>query len=152
MYLFTLINEYSIFLGIINKPTSFKKCVNNWCYQKGTKQQYTNCKSISNDGKTCYQPEIRYGSTIGGHPAKDKRNNILQWCKQLFPASTRGTATYSSSSSLKGSPGPLFWNKGYDESGYKWCELGTDGYWRNKRLQGSINSVMTSVSCHGMCK
>ena len=76
----------------------------------------------------------------------------MQWCKQLFPT-THGTATYSSSSSLKGSPGPLFWSKGYDESGYKWCELGTDGYWRNKRLQGSIDSVMTSVTCHqGMYK
>jgi len=49
---------------------NFQNCVNDWCYQNGTSQQFTKCGHASSDGKTCYNPEIRYGSTVGGHPAK----------------------------------------------------------------------------------
>ena len=39
---------------------NFHACKNgNWCYQKGTKGQYTRCESVSSDGLTCYNPEIK---------------------------------------------------------------------------------------------
>ena len=46
----------------------FNSCIKNWCFQHGTMGQYTRCKTVSNNGRTCHDPEIRYGSTIGGKP------------------------------------------------------------------------------------
>ena len=46
----------------------FRSCINNWCYQHGTMGQYTRCKRVSNNGRTCHNPEIRYGTTVGGKP------------------------------------------------------------------------------------
>ena len=88
----------------------------------GTSRQFTKCETVSSDGKTCYNPEIRYGSTVGGHPGKHSNNNILQWCQQLFPESTNGDATYSNSSSVNAGNGPLFWSKSGDEYGYHWAD------------------------------
>ena len=139
----------------------FHRCVKEWCYQKGTKQQYTKCKSVSKDGKTCYLPEIRYGSTVGGRPAKNGSNNILQWCKQLFPTSTRGTATYSNSRKLNTGKGALFWYRGGDEKGVKWRDWASNN-WKDSTLDYSLSSScnkrslsgcrMTSVTCQGMYK
>ena len=74
---------------------NFHSCIHDWCYQKGTKGQYTRCKTVSNDGRTCYNPEIRYGSTIGGIPGSFNEGYMKEWCKQLFPTSSiiRGSAT-----------------------------------------------------------
>ena len=148
--------------SLLSSENLFHQCIKKWCYQKGTKQQYTKCKSVSKDGKTCYLPEIRYGSTVGGRPAKNSTNNILQWCKQLFPTSTRGTATYSKSRKLNTVKGPpLWWYKGYDENGYKWAYWYGSGKWkdqtRNHSLKSSCQSNltgcrMTSVTCQGMYK
>ena len=133
----------------------FQNCVDDWCYQKGTSQQFTKCETASSDGKTCHNPEIRYGTTVGGHPIKDAFNNILQWCQQLFPTSTNGDATYSSSSSLNVGKGALWWGTGYDESGSKWYDS-SDGPWKDSTLDGSFSDcnkqtldycIMTSVTC-----
>ena len=130
--------------------------MNDWCYQEGTSQQFTKCETASSDGKTCYNPEIRYGSTVGGHPGEHENNNISQWCQQLFPTSTHGDATYSSSSSLNVGNGALFWDSGFDESGHKWCD-NQDGYWKDATLDYSFSDscnetslwgcIMTSVTC-----
>ena len=72
---------------------NFHACKNgNWCYQKGTKGQYTRCGSVSSDGLTCYNPEIKYGSTIGGKPGgiaggpgKGSVNgDSPDWCDHYF--------------------------------------------------------------------
>ena len=71
------------------RPMDFGFCVNNWCHQKGTMGQYTRCKSVSNNGRTCHHPEIKYGSTIGGKPGgvwiHQGTNYLTEWCIQLFP-------------------------------------------------------------------
>ena len=91
----------------------FNSCINNWCYQNGTRGQYTRCKSVSNNGRTCHYPEIRYGYTVGGKPGfvpeynvwkpwkslpiwKQGRGGATEWCRQLFPTTliTRGFTTY----------------------------------------------------------
>ena len=73
----------------------FHSCIHDWCFQKGMKEQYMRCKEASEDGRTCYNPTIRYGSTTGGRPAKHPYNDIAGWCQQLFPTSIYGgTATY----------------------------------------------------------
>ena len=95
----------------------FNSCINNWCYQNGTRGQYTRCKSVSNNGRTCHYPEIRYGYTVGGKPGfvmdhnvwkqgirkigdlpiwKRGRGGATEWCRQLFPTSLiyRGSTTY----------------------------------------------------------
>ena len=84
----------------------FNSCINNWCYQHGTMGQYTRCKSVSNNGRTCHNPEIKYGSNIGGKPGGiwHGPNQVMnlpmnvptKWCKQLFPTTPKiyGTALY----------------------------------------------------------
>ena len=82
-------------------PVDFNSCINNWCHQKGTMGQYTRCKSVSNNGRTCHNPEIKYGSTIGGKPGgvwhvSTQTNFLTVWCRQLFPMATKiyGSARY----------------------------------------------------------
>ena len=76
----------------------FRSCINNWCYQHGTMGQYTRCKRVSNNGRTCHNPEIMYGSTVGGKPGGWMFGGVLstKWCQQLFPTTsiTRGTVIY----------------------------------------------------------
>ena len=102
-----------MYLFTITVNVDFRSCITNWCYQHGTMGQYTRCKSVSNNGRTCHNPEIKYGSTIGGKPggvwhgpyqgtncffAKPLKcsNDLTKWCKQLFPTTPKiyGTALY----------------------------------------------------------
>ena len=89
-------NKY--ILQIVN--VNFHSCIHDWCYQKGTKGQYTRCATVSNDGRTCYNPEIRYGSTIGGKPGGTRDTGgyepTTEWCRQLFPTTKilKGTVKY----------------------------------------------------------
>ena len=73
-------------------PMDFNSCINNWCYQNGTMGQYTRCKSVSNNGRTCHNPEIKYGNTIGGKPGGN--NGGTDWCKQLFPTTSIAIGTF----------------------------------------------------------
>ena len=124
----------------------FHSCVDEWCFQKGTNQQYTRCKTVSKDGRTCYNPTIRYGSTIGGTPAKHQNNNILQWIQQLFPTAIICTATYNIEK--KSGHGALWWCQNYEEYVWHWCDW-ADGNWKDSGL-GFYKShyyVMDSVTC-----
>ena len=56
----------------------------NWCCQHGTNEQYTGCIRVSQDGRTCYSPTIRYGTTYGGR-SMNHPDDITSWCQQLFP-------------------------------------------------------------------
>ena len=134
--------------------------MDDWCYQEGTSQQFTKCESASSDGKTCYHPEIRYGSTVGGRPAKFSSypkdvDEIFQWCKQLFSTPTHGDATYSNSSSLNVGKGALIWGSHFDENNYHWLDI-QDGYWKDSTLDYEFSycnkqtldrCIMTSVTC-----
>ena len=58
----------------------FAKCRNKWCLQKGlSKPQHTKCESVTNNGQTCVNPEIRYGTTSGYFlsPINPKYNNWM---------------------------------------------------------------------------
>ena len=128
----------------------FRLCINDWCFHKGTKEQYTRCTKVSKDGRTCYNPTIRYGSTIGGHPVKHKLNDIDDWCRQLFPTSIKGIATYDTK--LTFVTGAVFWcsryHKTFDEKNAHWCDW-LDGYWKDSALNsnGYGYLLMESVTC-----
>ena len=133
---------------LATNSVDFKRCVNRWCLQKGTRDQYTKCKGASSNGQTCYSPEVRYGSTTGGVPNKHSKNDISAWCNQLFPG-TKGTAIYGKSES--GKIGKLFWCRGFDDIRvYHWCDW-NDGKWRSSSLAYATKSTtaerMTSVTC-----
>ena len=96
-----------MYLFTIKVNVDFRSCINNWCYQHGTMGQYTRCKRVSNNGRTCHNPEIRYGFTVGGRPGgwlmqgltsstAGRTKGSTEWCKQLFPTTsiTRGTLVY----------------------------------------------------------
>ena len=126
----------------------FHLCIHDWCFQKGTQKQYTRCKEVSEDGQTCYNPTIRYGSTIGGYPTKYGTNNILEWCKQLFPNSIHGIATYRNVKP-KEYIGSLFWCSKWDESNPHWCDW-VDGKWKDSNLyQYDVmpSPLIYSVTC-----
>ena len=128
----------------------FYSCIlPNWCYQKGTNEQYTGCQSTSADGRTCYYPQIRYGMKYGGYPSSHEYNDILGWCQQLFPTSYTGsTATYFNNGRMK--TASLFWCSEYDEKTPHWCDT-IDGYWKDSTL--NIDEVfpallMRTVTCN----
>ena len=125
----------------------FLSCVDNWCLQQGTSEQYTSCESASADGFTCNNPEIRYGSVEGGIPAQDSRNDLNQWCQQLgFAASTGVTYGYRS---VAEPFGQLFGCSSFDESAWHWCDY-QNGFWYNESLDyHSVSPVphITSITC-----
>ena len=62
----------------------FAKCQNEWCIQKGLqKPQHTKCESVTNNAKTCNNPEIKYGTTTGGLP-KEYTAGINFWVDPCF--------------------------------------------------------------------
>ena len=108
-----------------------------WCYQHGTNEQYTGCIRVSQDGRTCYSPTIRYGTTYGGRPMNHP-DDITSWCQQLFPTiSTSGTAIYQTQSEL--TTVPLFWCSEYDEMNPHWCDS-KDGYWKDSKLGPDVGA------------
>ena len=145
----------------------FRNCVNKWCLQAGTDGQYTKCNSASSDGKTCYNPQIRFGSTVGGRPVKSccysdvaHSETLLIWCKQMFPKAMKGTAVYSSDPSLNSVTGAVWWCSYGDENNPHWCKWfhtegilwkdATNPFIHNLTCGGSNNPhgcIMTSVTC-----
>ena len=70
--------------NVVEEPGIFSKCQNEWCLQKGLqKPQHTKCDSVTNYGKTCNNPEIKYGTVTGGLPWEYPSNNYEKWCEQL---------------------------------------------------------------------
>ena len=130
-------NPSNVQINVIpEKPVSngmFTKCVpfvkNQWCKQNGpTKPQYTMCESVTNNGNTCLNPQIRYGTTTGGIPTKRERNSNMDtdmktWCQQL--GGVYVSHTYGPRSGFAVAP-----CKGHGESRWHWCDV-KDGYWYN---------------------
>ena len=121
----------------------FAKCNKKWCLQSGlTKSQYTKCESVTNQGRTCNNPEIKYGSTTGGLPEPNSYTDYKKWCQQLggtYSTHTIGTRTGYC----------LFWATGGDEPGAKWVDC-KGFYWYNSSLDDHITSskFITSVTCN----
>ena len=148
MYRCILILTIKIYVG-------FHACIHKWCLQSGTKQQYTKCQSVSVDGRTCYNPSIKYGSTIGGIPNKHGQrswhghNVYKEWCQQLFPTSNiiKSSVTYSNYKPTN-FIGSVFWCRSYDETSQHWCDW-QDGHWKDSTLDyRSIGSqVINSLTC-----
>ena len=52
--------------SVVSGQGVFTNCVNRWCRLEGpTPPQYTKCEWISNHGRTCHYPEIKWGTNIG---------------------------------------------------------------------------------------
>ena len=117
-----------------------------WCSQKGTVEQFTKCESVSRDGLTCYNPEIKYGSLKGGIPTKHENNNYTEWCRQLGFAGYSGKVEYGTRTVTK-PKGNLFWCSIYDEEKPHWCDW-EDGNWYSQELNYQNNSnCITSITC-----
>ena len=126
-------------------PGPFLQCNQKWCLQKGlTKSQYTKCESVTNQGKTCNNPEIRYGSTEGGLPRyySNFDSPYVKWCQQMggtYSTHTLGTRTGYC----------VYWSTGGDEPAAKWndCE---DGKWYNSSLDRhrTYSDFITSITCN----
>ena len=136
----------------MNICIGFNSCLitlNKWCLQSGTNQQYTTCDRASEDGRTCYNPQIKYGylhaysynhnsyyGKTGGYPVNNGNNDYggyKQWCQQLFPKKTiisSSVTFFSTNWKPSNFVGGLFWCSTYDENRPHWCDL-KDGYWYN---------------------
>ena len=140
------INEENIEKALLG---TFTKCNKKWCLQKGlTKSQYTKCESVTNQGKTCNNPEIKYGSTTGGLPRhySNYASTYDKWCQQLggmYSNHTLGTRTGYC----------VFWYTGGDEPAAKWNDCQgrrSKSKWYNGSLDEHQTSsdFITSITCN----
>lgn len=119
-----------------------------WCPQVGPVDQFTRCEAVLNDGKTCLNPEIRYGSVEGGIPTEHPDNALDLWCTQLgfvgFEAVEYGSRDCSAPR------GQIFGCKNYDDKVWHWCDY-KDGYWRDQKLDqpcpADANNLIVSITC-----
>lgn len=116
-----------------------------WCLQTGlTKPQHTRCQSIENNGDTCINPEIKYGTSPVGIPKEHSNNDYNKWCEQLggiYESHATGTRTGYA----------LYGNTscGDNDNGQKhWCDW-DDSRWYNGSLgyHGTYDNFITSVTC-----
>jgi hypothetical protein len=139
-------NNFSAPLGI------FTDCNNQWCLQQGqNKPQYTKCESVTNNGDTCINPQIKYGSVEGGIPKKHHFNDYDKWCDQL------GGAYDSHTSGSLGDPTSsrtgfcVVGSSKYDDDVWHWGDC-ADGYWYNATLDSyrvNYYAYITSITCKG---
>jgi hypothetical protein len=95
---------------------------------------------------TCTLPEIRYGSTVGGIPYVHPGNEYAVWCQQL---GFRAYVSHTTASRDVNAPrGRLFGCRGYDETGWHWCDW-SDGNWRNMSLDYHViaSDGIASITC-----
>jgi hypothetical protein len=116
--------------------------------QVGTKSQYTRCESIANNGYTCINPIVTYGTVTNGVPATHPGNDFVTWCKQLgcngYVSVQYGSRSYTAPY------GKLFGCTGYDETLWHWCDW-QDGYWYNQTLDyhpAPDTEAITSITCN----
>ena len=127
---------------IKNKPGIFTKCQNKWCLQKGLqKPQHTKCESVTNNGHTCNNPEIKYGTTTMGLP-RNHRPDYEKWCEQLggfYADHSTGTRTGYAVYGYTGADDPGNWH---------WCDY-SDGFWYSQSLDyhGTFSNFITSITC-----
>ena len=121
----------------------FSDCNNQWCLQKGlNKPQHTKCESVTNNGNTCNNPLIKYGSVEGGIPRTHGSNDYNKWCDQLggaYDSHTVGSRTGYC----------VFGSSGYDDNVWHWADC-SDGYWYNTTLDSYKNNYsgyITSITC-----
>jgi hypothetical protein len=143
-------NEGKELNNVVEELGIFVKCQNEWCLQKGLqKPQHTKCESVTNNGKTCNNPEIKYGTVTGGVPCEYPSNNYEKWCEQLggvYAGHTFGTRTGH----------PVIGCTGADDPGnWHWCDPCPypGGKWYNKSLtihNDSNGYLITSISCTNM--
>ena len=131
--------------SVLSGPGVFTNCVNRWCRQTGpTKPQYTKCRSISNHGRTCHYPEIKYGTTSGGLPRNYKSWPHEEWCSQLG-------GKYSSTTLGRRTGFALYWCKTGDRDWtFHWCDS-QDSDWYNSSLDIYLKNdpdFITSITCY----
>ena len=104
----------------------------------------TRCESITNDGKTCINPHIKYGESPIGLPREHRNNQYDKWCSQLggiYESHEIGTRTGQS----------LYGCSHSDDSRWHWCDW-QDSHWHNGTLDHSrttSSTFITSVTCQG---
>ena len=126
----------------------FAKCQNKWCLQKGLqKPQYTKCESVENKGKTCINPEIKYGTTTGGLPIEYSLNDYEKWCEQL--------GGFYADHCIGRRTGYMVWGcTGYDDpENWHWCDV-VNFYWYSQSFDwsyhpGTFHHFITRITCTG---
>ena len=123
----------------------FSDCNNQWCLQQGlNKPQHTKCESVTNNGNTCNNPQIKYGSVEGGIPMTHNGNDYVKWCNQLGGAYDSHTEGSRTGYCVFGSSG------GYDDNVWHWADC-QDGYWYNATLgiyKRNYSEYITSITCN----
>jgi len=128
------------------EKVGFEACVDEWCLQDGTDEQYTRCEEATDGGDTCINPLIKYGTTEGGIPIDDY-DGYNEWCKMIFHEERTGSVTQGKRD-CSAPKGYVYWCEGSeghetDEDGYKWCDVAGDGKWKD----GSLDSEHSEDDC-----
>ena len=111
-----------------------------------TKAMYTKCETVTNSGKTCNIPEIKYGTLACGIPYQHSGNQLNTWCQQLV--FTSNTAVTYGTRNVTAPKGRLFGCTSYDECAWHWCDW-QDGYWYSQSLDyhTADTTAITSITC-----
>jgi hypothetical protein len=131
--------------NVVEELGIFAKCQNEWCLQKGLqKPQHTKCETVTNNGTTCNNPQIKYGATTVGLPIEYSENvHYGKWCGQLggwYVDHTIGRRTGYFVHLCKGLDDPENWH---------WCDY-VYGVWYNQSLSHhtTSNYFITSITCN----
>jgi len=110
-----------------------------WCKQVGPTEQYTRCGEVLDAGKTCVNPEIKYGTNTGGIPEVSELADAAYisastsaWCQQLGFVGWGGVMDLGDRDCAK-PRGPVGLTKfSGEDNGWVFGESGNgnDGYWR----------------------
>lgn len=131
-----------------------KTFTTSWCKQVGPTEQYTRCGSVEDDGRTCINPEIKYGTNTGGIPEAIGDANYVKmsldlWCQQLGFAGWSGTLALGDRDCQQ-PHGSVGWANINDEPVPHWVEggNGNDGYWRGpgKKLNEANNPCQIGMA------
>jgi len=151
------------------KPSGiFSQCVkewdpNQWCLQQGlTIPQHTRCESVTNNGNTCVNPTIKYGSTEEGIPQNHEspplvaiydpyQNSWQKWCEQLggtYKSHTLGQRTGFLLKGCRPSMPQILSHTYFDDNIWHWCDS-ADGFWYKTALDnwGTASDAVTSITC-----
>ncbi|MEE2643469.1 MAG: DUF4215 domain-containing protein [Myxococcota bacterium] len=125
---------------------SFEACIGRSCMMRGIEGQGTRCEVSRDEGLTCINPVISYGSVVGGIPHEHPENDYLRWCTSMgfggFDQVLVGER------SCEAPQGKVFWcEEGEIESGH-WCDW-RDTFWRDQSLDShdSCNRAITELRC-----
>ena len=125
---------------------SFEACIGRSCTMRGIEGQGTRCEVSRDEGLTCINPVISYGSVVGGIPHEHPDNDYALWCTSMgfggFDQVQIGER------SCEAPNGKVFGCEEGETDQWHWCDW-RDTFWRDQTLDSheSCGRAITELRC-----